>query len=170
MDLKKFIRDIPNFPKEGIIFKDITPLLKDAEAFKEAIDKMIEYYRDAEFDYIVGIEARGFLIGALMAIEMGKGFIPIRKPGKLPADILSKDYDLEYGSNRIEIHRDAISPGDRVLIIDDLLATGGTIAAAVELIEELGGQVAGIGFLYELSELKGRDLLTGYDVFSLMKE
>lgn len=105
-----------------------------------------------------------------MAIEMGKGFIPIRKPGKLPADILSKDYDLEYGSNRIEIHRDAISPGDRVLIIDDLLATGGTIAAAVELIEELGGQVAGIGFLYELSELKGRDLLTGYDVFSLMKE
>ncbi|MFI5358616.1 MAG: adenine phosphoribosyltransferase [Halanaerobiales bacterium] len=170
MDLKKFIRDIPNFPKEGIIFKDITPLLKDAEAFKEAIDKMIEYYRDAEFDYIVGIEARGFLIGAPMAIEMGKGFIPIRKPGKLPADILSKDYDLEYGSNRIEIHRDAISPGDRVLIIDDLLATGGTIAAAVELIEELGGQVAGIGFLYELSELKGRDLLTGYDVFSLMKE
>ncbi len=170
MDLKKFIRDIPNFPKEGIIFKDITPLLKDAEAFKEAIDKMIEYYRDAEFDYIVGIEARGFLIGAPMAIEMGKGFIPIRKPGKLPADILSKDYDLEYGSNRIEIHRDAISPGDRALIIDDLLATGGTIAAAVELIEELGGQVAGIGFLYELSELKGRDLLTGYDVFSLMKE
>lgn len=170
MDLKKFIRDIPNFPKEGIIFKDITPLLKDAEAFKEAIDKMIEYYRDAEFDYIVGIEARGFLIGAPMAIKMGKGFIPIRKPGKLPADILSKDYDLEYGSNRIEIHRDAISPGDRVLIIDDLLATGGTIAAAVELIEELGGQVAGIGFLYELSELKGRDLLTGYDVFSLMKE
>lgn len=170
MDLKKFIRDIPNFPKEGIIFKDITPLLKDAEAFKEAIDKMIEYYRDAEFDYIAGIEARGFLIGAPMAIEMGKGFIPIRKPGKLPADILSKDYDLEYGSNRIEIHRDAISPGDRVLIIDDLLATGGTIAAAVELIEELGGQVAGIGFLYELSELKGRDLLTGYDVFSLMKE
>lgn len=170
MDLKKFIRDIPNFPKEGIIFKEITPLLKDAEAFKEAIDKMIEYYRDAEFDYIVGIEARGFLIGAPMAIEMGKGFIPIRKPGKLPADILSKDYDLEYGSNRIEIHRDAISPGDRVLIIDDLLATGGTIAAAVELIEELGGQVAGIGFLYELSELKGRDLLTGYDVFSLMKE
>lgn len=170
MDLKKFIRDIPNFPKEGIIFKDITPLLKDAEAFKEAIDKMIEYYRDAEFDYIAGIEARGFLIGAPMAIKMGKGFIPIRKPGKLPADILSKDYDLEYGSNRIEIHRDAISPGDRVLIIDDLLATGGTIAAAVELIEELGGQVAGIGFLYELSELKGRDLLTGYDVFSLMKE
>ena len=148
MDLKKFIRDIPDFPKEGIIFKDITPLLKDAEAFNEAIDRIIEQYRDTEFDYIVGIEARGFLIGAPMAIKMGKGFIPIRKPGKLPAEIISKDYDLESGSNKIEIHRDDISPGDKVLIIDDLLATGGTIAAAVELVEELGGQVTGIGFLY----------------------
>ncbi|NLJ84709.1 MAG: adenine phosphoribosyltransferase [Halanaerobiaceae bacterium] len=170
MDLKKFIRDIPDFPKEGIIFKDITPLLKDAEAFNEAIDRIIEQYRDTEFDYIVGIEARGFLIGAPMAIKMGKGFIPIRKPGKLPAEIISKDYDLEYGSNKIEIHRDAISPGDKVLIIDDLLATGGTIAAAVELVEELGGQVTGIGFLYELSELNGRELLEGHNVFSLMKE
>lgn len=170
MDLKKFIRDIPDFPKEGIIFKDITPLLKDAEAFNEAIDRIIEQYRDTEFDYIVGIEARGFLIGAPMAIKMGKGFIPIRKPGKLPAEIISKDYDLEYGSNKIEIHRDAISPGDKVLIIDDLLATGGTIAAAVELVEELGGQVTGIGFLYELSELYGRELLEGHNVFSLMKE
>lgn len=170
MDLKKFIRDIPDFPKEGIIFKDITPLLKDAAAFNKAIEIMIENYRNTEFDYIVGIEARGFLFGAPMAIRMGKGFIPIRKPGKLPGEILSKNYDLEYGSNEIEIHRDAISPGDKVLIIDDLLATGGTIAAAVQLIEELGGQVSGIGFLYELESLNGRELLAGYDVFSLMKE
>ncbi|HOA41328.1 MAG TPA: adenine phosphoribosyltransferase [Halanaerobiales bacterium] len=170
MDLQKFIRDIPDFPKEGIIFKDITPLLKDAAAFDEAINRMIDYYQNFDFDYIVGIEARGFLFGAPMAIRMGKGFIPIRKPGKLPGEILSKSYDLEYGSNEIEIHRDAIAPGDKVLIIDDLLATGGTIVAAVQLIEELGGKVAGIGFLYELSSLKGRELLAAYDVFSLMKE
>lgn len=170
MDLKKFIRDIPDFPKEGIIFKDITPLLKDSEAFLEAINRMVDHYQDYDFDYIVGIEARGFLIGAPMATAMGKGFIPIRKPGKLPGEILSINYELEYGSNQVEIHRDAISAGEKVIIIDDLLATGGTIAATVKLIEELGGKVKGIGFLYELGILNGRKQLMGHDIFSLLKE
>lgn len=170
MDFKAIIRDIPDFPREGIIFKDITTLLKDAKAFQEAMGKMIEHYRDYDIDYIAAIEARGFIIGTPMALELGKGFIPIRKPGKLPAETISVSYDLEYGSNRIEMHKDAIKPGDKILLIDDLLATGGTIKAAVELIEKLGGEVVGIGFLLELQFLKGREKLKGYDIFSLLQE
>lgn len=170
MDLKTTIRDIPDFPKKGIMFKDITTLLKDPEAFREAINMMVDYYKDYDFDYIIGIEARGFIIGAPMALAMKKGFIPIRKPGKLPGETLSMSYDLEYGSNEIEIHSDAIKEGDKVLIIDDLLATGGTVAAAVELIKQLGGELQGIGFLLELAFLNGRDKLKGEDVFALLKE
>lgn len=170
MNLKETIRDIPDFPQKGIIFKDITTLLKDAEAFNEVISKLVANYQDQEFDYIVGIEARGFIIGAPMALTLNKGFIPVRKPGKLPAETISMSYDLEYGSNSIEMHRDAIKSGDRVLIIDDLLATGGTIKAAIDLIEKLGGEIIGLGFLMELSFLNGRSKLEGYDIFSLLIE
>ncbi|MFW5992227.1 MAG: adenine phosphoribosyltransferase [Halanaerobiaceae bacterium] len=170
MDLKKIIRDIPDFPEKGIIFKDITTLLKDAGGFKKSIDLMVEYYDNYEVDYIVGIEARGFIYAAPMAYAMNKGFIPIRKPGKLPAEKVSAEYELEYGSNQIEIHVDAINPGDKVLLIDDLLATGGTVRAAVDLIEKLGGEIAGIGFLLELCFLDGRQELEGYDVFTLLQE
>ncbi|MFP4660742.1 MAG: adenine phosphoribosyltransferase [Halanaerobiales bacterium] len=170
MDLKSVIRNIPDFPKKGIIFKDITTLLKNPDAFREAINLMANHYKDYDFDYIVGIEARGFIVGAPMAIQMGKGFIPIRKPGKLPGETISMRYELEYGSNEIEIHKDAIRPGDKVLIIDDLLATGGTVAAAVKMIKELGGKLQGIGFLLELSFLNGRELLKGEDIFSLLRE
>jgi len=170
MDLKAIIRDVPDFPKKGIIFKDITTLLKDSRAFNEAISKLADHFKDREFDYIVGIEARGFIIGAPMALALQKGFIPIRKPGKLPAETISESYELEYGSNTIEMHRDALQPGDRVLLIDDLLATGGTIKAAVDLIEKLGAEVVGLGFLMELSFLDGREKLQGYDIFSLLVE
>lgn len=170
MDLKKIIRDIPDFPKKGIIFKDITTLLKDAGGFKKSIDLMVDKYQDYEFDYIVGIEARGFIYAAPMAYAMDKGFIPIRKPGKLPGEKISIEYELEYGNNQIEIHKDALQPGDKVLLIDDLLATGGTVKAAVDLIEKIGGEIAGIGFLLELAFLKGREELKGYDVFALLQE
>lgn len=170
MNLKEFIRDIPDFPKEGIIFKDITPLLQNKDAFKEAIDCLKAQFKELEFDYIVGIEARGFLVGTPLALEMNKGFIPIRKPGKLPSEKLTASYDLEYGSNELEIHRDAISEGDKVLLIDDLLATGGTIKAAIELVEKLGGKIVDIGFLLELEDLKGRSELADYNIFSLIKD
>lgn len=170
MKLKEIIRDIKDFPKEGIVFKDISTLLKDPDAFQEAIAQMVEHYSDLEFDYIVGIEARGFIVGAPMSLAMKKGFIPIRKPGKLPAETISANYELEYGTNTIEIHKDAVEPGDKILIIDDLLATGGTVKAAVELIEELGAEVVSIGFLLELGFLNGRDKFKGYDVFSLLQE
>jgi adenine phosphoribosyltransferase len=170
MDLKAIIRDVPDFPKKGIIFKDITTLLKDSRAFNEAISKLADHFKDREFDYIVGIEARGFIIGAPMALALQKGFVPIRKPGKLPAETISESYELEYGSNTIEMHKDALQPGDRVLLIDDLLATGGTIKAAVDLIEKLGAEVVGLGFLMELSFLDGREKLQGYDIFSLLFE
>lgn len=170
MELKDYIRDIPDFPKKGIMFKDITPLLKDKDAFNEAIQLLKEKYFDLEIDYIIGIEARGFIIGTPLALAMNKGFIPIRKPGKLPDRKVTASYDLEYGSNELELHRDAIKPGDRVLIIDDLLATGGTVKAAVDMVEELNGEIVGIGFLLELEDLNGRDELDGYDIFSLLKD
>ncbi|ACL69970.1 adenine phosphoribosyltransferase [Halothermothrix orenii] len=170
MELKKFIRDIPDFPKKGIIFKDITPLLKDKEAFNLAIEKMKDYYKDFDIDYIVGIEARGFIIGTPLALALNKGFIPIRKPGKLPAERISTSYELEYGTNEIEIHRDAIQPGDKILLVDDLLATGGTVKAAIELINKLQGEIVSLGFLIELVDLKGREKLEGYDVFTLLQE
>ncbi|MGM0437204.1 MAG: adenine phosphoribosyltransferase [Bacillota bacterium] len=170
MNLKSYIRNVPDFPKEGIMFKDITPLLKDKNAFMKAIDLIKENYEDVEIDYIVGIESRGFIVGTPLSYAMEKGFIPIRKPGKLPAEKIKTSYDLEYGSNELELHRDAIDKGDKVLIIDDLLATGGTVQASCELVEELGGDIVGIGFLLELEDLNGREKLKGYDVFSLLKD
>ncbi|RQD68807.1 MAG: adenine phosphoribosyltransferase [Halanaerobium sp. MSAO_Bac5] len=168
MNLKAKIRNIPDFPKKGILFKDITPLLKDSEALKEAIVKLADFFRDYEIDYVVGIEARGFLVGTPLAIELEKGFIPIRKPGKLPHEVLKKEYELEYGKNVLEIHKDAINEGDKILIIDDLLATGGTTYAASKMVEELGGEVVACGFLLELDFLNGREILKDYEVQSLL--
>ena len=170
MELKEYIRNIPDFPEDGIQFKDITPLLKDKEAFQKSINLLKKHYQNKDIDYIVGIEARGFIVGTPLALAMNKGFIPIRKPGKLPAKKIKTAYDLEYGSNELELHRDAINSGDNILLIDDLLATGGTVRASVELIEELGGNIVSIGFLLELNELDGRSKLQGYDVFSLLKD
>ncbi len=170
MDFKSYIRDIEDFPKNGIIFKDITPLLQKGEVFRGAIRELYNKYKDEDIDYVVGIESRGFLVGTPLAMELGKGFIPIRKPGKLPAEVINASYELEYGSNNLEIHRDAINEGDNILIIDDLLATGGTVNAAIELIEKLDGNVIGIGFLLELEFLEGKKKLKGYDVFSLIKD
>jgi len=168
MKLKSKIRNIPDFPKEGILFKDITPLLKDREALRESIRRMAAMFRDYDIDYIVGIEARGFLVGTPLAIELDKGFIPIRKPGKLPHEVLHMEYELEYGENVLEIHKDAVSKGDKILIIDDLLATGGTTLAATKMIEELGGEVVACGFLLELEDLNGREVLKDFDVKSLL--
>lgn len=170
MRLKSKIRDIPDFPKKGILFKDITPLLKDKEALKESIRRMAAMFKDYEIDYVVGIEARGFLVGTPLAIALDKGFIPIRKPGKLPHDVLHMEYELEYGENILEIHKDAVNEGDKILIIDDLLATGGTTLAATKMVEELGGEVVACGFLLELEELDGREVLKDYEVKSLLIE
>lgn len=169
MDLKSKIRAVENFPKEGINFKDITTLLIDGEAYNEVIDRCIELTSDIEYDVIVGPEARGFLIAAPMSVKTKKGFIPVRKPGKLPYDTVSYEYDLEYGSDVLEIHKDAIKPGDKVLIADDLLATGGTVKAVTELIESLGGEVVGLVFLMELTFLNGRDLLGNKVVKSILQ-
>ena len=159
MDLKSIIRDVPDFPKPGIVFKDITTLLKDQTAFKEAIRQLCQPYQGQRIDQIVGIESRGFIFGGAMAVELGTGFVPIRKPGKLPAETEQEEYTLEYGTDAIEIHRDAIMSGDQVLIVDDLLATGGTAEAAIRLVKKCGGQVMGIAFLIELSFLNGREKL-----------
>jgi len=169
MDLKEKIRVIEDFPKKGISFKDITTVLKDGEGFKYIIDKIVEKVKDKEIDLVVGPEARGFVLGAPVAYALGVGFVPVRKPGKLPADTLRYEYSLEYGNDALEIHKDAIIPGQRVLIVDDLLATGGTISAVAKLVEELGGVVASMGFVVELTGLKGREKLKGYDVFSLVQ-
>lgn len=169
MDLKTKIRVIEDFPEKGISFKDITPLIKDKEAFNLAVAKIIEDLKDKKVDYIAGPEARGFLFGATVAYALGVGFIPVRKPGKLPADTISYEYQLEYGSNVLEIHRDAIEKGKRVAIVDDLLATGGTMLAAAKLIESIGGEVVAMEFLIELENLRGRDKLSDYHVNSLIK-
>lgn len=169
MDLARLIRTIPDFPVEGILFRDITTLVRDGEAFQEAIDTMVERYMNTEIDVVTAIEARGWIFGAPLAYELGAGFVPIRKPSKLPADKLSLSYSLEYGTNTLEVHKDAISPGTRVLIVDDLLATGGSSRAAVELVEKLGGKVAGLAFLIELVDLHGRDRLKGYDIYTMVQ-
>lgn len=169
MDLKQTVRVIEDFPKEGISFKDITTLLQDGKALKFAIDEIIADLKDKNVDLIVGPEARGFLMGTPVAYGMGIGFIPVRKPGKLPWEVEGYEYDLEYGSNRLEIHKDAIKPGQRVAIVDDLLATGGTMEAAAKLIENLGGEVVSMQFLIELEDLDGREKLTKYNVNSLIK-
>ena len=169
MDLKQTVRVIENFPKEGISFKDITTLLQNGEALKFAIDEIIADVKEKDVELIVGPEARGFLMGTPVAYGMGVGFVPVRKPGKLPWEVESFEYDLEYGSNILEIHKDAIKPGQKVAIVDDLLATGGTMEAAAELIEKLGGEVVSMQFLIELEDLDGREKLTKYNVNSLIK-
>jgi adenine phosphoribosyltransferase len=167
--IKSLIRDIPDFPKPGILFKDITPLLSDAAAFRNAIDLMAEHYRGQKIDQIVCVEARGFLMGAPLAYKLNAGIIPVRKPGKLPAQCIKTTYALEYGTDTLEMHQDALRPGSRVLIADDVLATGGTTAGVVDLVQKLNGQVIGIAVLIELGFLKGRERLPGQDVFSLIK-
>ncbi|MEG0275422.1 MAG: adenine phosphoribosyltransferase [Coprobacillus sp.] len=169
MDLKKYIADIVDFPTEGIVFRDVTPLMANKEAYQESIRLLSDYAKDKNVDVVVGPEARGFLFGCPVAIELNAGFVPVRKPGKLPRETVSKKYDLEYGHNEIFMHKDSIQAGQNVLIVDDLLATGGTVEAAVSLIEEMGGNVVGIAFLVELVDLKGKDLLKGYDIYSVLK-
>jgi len=166
--LKSRIRDIKDYPKKGIIFRDITPLIQDREAFRMCIDELAGRIKHLDIDYIVGIEARGFIIGSALAYKLNKGFVLIRKKGKLPHHTVSKDYDLEYGSERIEMHRDSIEPGRRIFIVDDLLATGGTAKAAIELAKELGAEIEGVGFLIELSDLKGRERLDCTRIISLI--
>ncbi|WP_343101649.1 adenine phosphoribosyltransferase [Romboutsia sp. MSSM.1001216sp_RTP31141st1_G3_RTP31141_220114] len=169
MDLKQKIREIKDFPKEGVSFKDITTLMQDGEAFKYAIDEFIKNLKDKNIDIVVGPEARGFLTGTPVAYGMGVGFVPVRKPGKLPYETESYQYGLEYGSDTLQIHKDAIKPRQRVAIVDDLLATGGTMEAAAALIEKLGGEVVSMQFLIELESLNGREKLSKYDVNSLIK-
>jgi adenine phosphoribosyltransferase len=169
MDFKEKIAIIPDFPKEGISFKDITPLIGDGKAFRELIDTMAKKLRELKVDYIAGPEARGFIFGVPLAYALGVGFIPIRKPGKLPQETVSITYDLEYGSDTLEIHKYAFKKGDRVALVDDLLATGGTISACAKLIELAGGEVVSIDFMIELTELKGRDKLEGYHVESMVQ-
>ena len=169
MDLKKAIREIENFPKEGINFKDITTLMQDGETFKYTIDAFINELKDKNVDVIVGPEARGFLMGTPVAYGLGVGFVPVRKPGKLPSETISYSYGLEYGSDTLQIHKDAIKPGQRVAIVDDLLATGGTVDAVAKLVEKVGAEVVALDFAIELTELKGRDKLEGYEIMSLVQ-
>jgi len=168
-DLRAKIREIPDFPKPGILFYDITTLLKDAAAYREAIDLMIAPYRDLGVDAVVGMESRGFIFSSPIAYQLNAGLIPVRKLGKLPAETISVEYALEYGSNTLEIHKDAIQPGQRVLIVDDLLATGGTVRGTIELVERLQGQIVGLAFLVELVVLKGRERLQGYKTTSVIQ-
>jgi adenine phosphoribosyltransferase len=168
-DLRARIREIPDFPKPGILFYDITTMLKDAAAYKEAIDLMTEPYRGQKIDLVVGMESRGFIFSGPIAYQLGAGLIPVRKLGKLPAETISVEYALEYGSNTLEIHKDAITPGQRILIVDDLLATGGTVRGTIELVERLQGEIVGLAFLVELLFLKGRDRLQGYATTSVIQ-
>jgi adenine phosphoribosyltransferase len=167
--LRESIRDIPDFPKPGVTFKDITPLLSDPMAFSTAVDAIVVSFGRGTIDKVVGIEARGFIIAAPVAYHFGAGFIPLRKPGKLPYETVTEPYELEYGTESLELHVDAFAPGDRVLIVDDVLATGGTARAACNLVEQAGGKVAGLAFVIELEFLDGRSKLEGYDFMSLLK-
>jgi adenine phosphoribosyltransferase len=168
-ELKKKIREIPDFPKAGILFYDVTTLLKDADGLRQAIDLMAARYAGSEIDKVVGIESRGFILAPAMAVRLGAGFVLVRKPGKLPAKTIEVAYDLEYGQDRIEVHEDAIEAGERVLIVDDLMATGGTAAACVELVRRLEGNLVGAAFLVELEFLQGRAKVPGVEIFSLLK-
>lgn len=169
MDYKSLIREVPDFPKPGILFYDITTLLKDAQAFRQVLDELTSKYRNQGISKIVGIESRGFILGSPLAYHLGTGFVPVRKPGKLPADTFEVKYNLEYGATSLAIHRDAVQIGERVLIVDDLLATGGTAAATVHLIRQLGGEIVSLAFLVELQFLKGREKLNGCDVHSMIQ-
>ncbi len=162
------IRSIPDFPKKGIVFRDITTLLKDKSAFKKSIDVLYERYKNSNIDKVVSVESRGFIFGSALAYRLGAGFVPVRKPKKLPAKALREEYQLEYGSDALEIHEDAIQKNEKILIVDDLLATGGTITAACNLVKKLEGNIVGIAFLIELSFLNGRSKLKGYDIFSII--
>ena len=168
LDLKALIREIPDFPKKGILFYDITTLLKDRLGFATLIDALAEYYLPKKVDLILGMEARGFIFGPALAYRLNAGFVPVRKPGKLPAPAARVEYELEYGTNILEIHKDAVQKGQRVIIVDDLLATGGTAEATTKLATSLGAEIAGLGFVVELDFLKGRDKLQQYDVYSLL--
>lgn len=168
--IKNSIRNVPDFPKQGIQFKDITTALKDAEILKEILDTCAQHYRDKKIDYVVGIESRGFIFGTALAYLLNCGFIPVRKPGKLPAKVISQEYELEYGTDRIEMHADALTKGDNVLIVDDLLATGGTAKAAADLVQKTGAKVVEFAFVIELNDLHGRDKLTPIaDVYSVVE-
>jgi adenine phosphoribosyltransferase len=169
MDLAKMIRDVPDFPKEGILFKDITTLIKEPRAFKEVIDRLADHYAGQEIDLVVAVEARGYIFGAPIAYMLGAGFVPVRKEGKLPAETVREEYELEYGTDSVEMHRDAIQPGQKVLIVDDLIATGGSAAATARLVERLGGEVVSIAFLIELTFLNGVEKLKDYDVFTMIE-
>ncbi|MBQ5709256.1 MAG: adenine phosphoribosyltransferase [Anaerotignum sp.] len=168
MDLRDKIRNIQDFPQEGVLFRDITTLLKDAEGMKEAIDQMTAKLEGVDFDLVLGPESRGFIFGMPVAYNMGKGFVPVRKAGKLPAEVVSKEYALEYGTATIEMHKDAIQPGMKVVIVDDLMATGGTAKAIAEMVEEMGAEVAAMLFLIELDFLEGRKVLPGYKIDSVI--
>jgi adenine phosphoribosyltransferase len=167
-DLAAHVRDIPDFPKNGILFRDIMPLLQEPRALREAVDRLVEYGAGKDVDIVMGAEARGFILGAAVAYGLGAGFACARKPGKLPHATLSASYDLEYGTDSLEVHADAVKPGQNVLVHDDLLATGGTARAKIDLVEKLGGRVVGVAFIIELADLKGREKLDGYDIFSLI--
>ena len=168
IDIKRYIRDIPDWPKKGILFRDITPLLADPGAFAAAVDALCAGFTEADIEYVAAVEARGFIFGGAVAKQLGVGFVPIRKKGKLPYETESVSYELEYGTDTLEVHSDAVENGAKVLLVDDLLATGGTMAAACELIEKIGGQIAGIVFLIELCELGGREKLSGREISVLM--
>jgi len=169
LDLRDKIRDVPDFPKEGILFKDVMPLIADPAYFADSIRQLADWARPREPDLILGAEARGFIFGGALAYELGAGFIAARKPGKLPWETVEATYDLEYGTDSLEVHRDAVTPGARVIVLDDVLATGGTARAKCELVEQLGGVVAGVVFVIELAFLSGRERLAGYDVHSLVQ-
>jgi adenine phosphoribosyltransferase len=168
MELASLVRDVPDFPVQGILFKDITTLIKHADAFHQVVDWMADQYADSQVDQVVAVEARGYIFGAPLAYKLGAGFVPVRKPGKLPAQVISESYELEYGTNVLEVHADAIQPGQRVVVVDDLLATGGSALATIHLVERLGGQVFSIVFMIELDFLHGRDKLEGYNVVSMI--
>ncbi len=169
IDLKDHIRNIPDFPKPGILFRDITTLLNDKSAFKQAVDALADKYKNKKIDKVVAVEARGFILGGAIAHKLGAGFVPVRKSGKLPWKTKSVTYDLEYGTDTLQIHQDAIKSQDKVLIVDDLLATGGTVKAVTELVKQLQGKIMGIAFMIELTDLKGKDKLKDYSVYSLIK-
>ena len=169
MDLTQVVRNIYDFPQEGIIFRDITPILQNPETLNEAVNQFCEKLQKEEFDYVVGPESRGFIFGVPVAYAMKKGFIPVRKPGKLPCEVISRSYDLEYGSNVLEMHKDALKPGDRVVVVDDLIATGGTTKAICELVEELGAEIVSLNYFIELEALKGREILKDYKLHSIIQ-
>lgn len=169
VDLKSKIRTVPHWPIEGVMFRDITTLLQDPEAFKQCCDELYNRYKDEKIDVVVGIESRGFIFGSVLAYKLGLGFVPIRKPGKLPFKTISAEFEKEYGKDKMEIHEDAIKKDERVLVVDDLIATGGTISAAIKLVEQLGGKIVECAFLIDLPGLKGKDKIKGYKIFSMME-